>query len=138
MRVAIGQSERFLYGHYGWKTLEIIVQVDNKKTNIIQLRFLKLLKWLKNPGVFRKLFFCTTKIPDQDRMINVAVLRKHPNWWCVYIYMVYILYHAIHRNKSYYHQFCWWSCFLWSNHWSWLSICDTWPVQRSGSEKSPK
>jgi hypothetical protein len=31
MRVAIGQSERFLYGHYGWKTLEIIVQVDNKK-----------------------------------------------------------------------------------------------------------
>jgi hypothetical protein len=61
MRVAIGQSERFLYGHYGWKTLEIIVQVDNKKTNIIQLRFLKLLKWLKNPGVFRKLFFCTTK-----------------------------------------------------------------------------
>jgi hypothetical protein len=44
------------------------------------------------------IFLHHKKIPDQDRMINVAVLRKHPNWWCVYIYIWYTYYTMIYTE----------------------------------------
>lgn len=92
-----------LHGDYGWKTLEIIVQVDNKNNKYHPTEVLETAQMVEESRNLQEtIFLYHKKISDQDRMINLAVLRKHPNWWCIYIwYTCYtILYTEINHTTT--------------------------------------